>query len=267
MIFSTVFGERGDWLVFVHGLTCDHTDWQKQVEFFSDRYRCLCVDLRGHGRSSDLPGPYDPSTLGQDVAEVMRARDAQRAVLIGHSMGTRVVVEALHAAPDRVKGIVFVDGSKQGHGDPQAARDLILARIDSVGFENQMSTMFQAMFTERSDPIERAVIVARARATPERVGRELMSEMALYDAGKMESAYGRIAVPMLVLQSTTVNEARERRLLTAADSSTPYLDMIKRLVPAAHIELVQEVGHFTQLDAAQVTNRGITRLAEQAFAA
>jgi pimeloyl-ACP methyl ester carboxylesterase len=47
---------------------------------------------------------------GADVAEVMQALAPPPAVLVGHSMGCRVVVEAVMQATDRVAGVVLVDG-------------------------------------------------------------------------------------------------------------------------------------------------------------
>src|SRR5579885_2846828 len=81
-------------VVFVHGFGCGLTDWDSQVAHLSPRHLTVAVDLRGHGRS---PGPAVACSIeryGADVAELMRALSLPPAVLVGHSLGCRVVTEA-----------------------------------------------------------------------------------------------------------------------------------------------------------------------------
>jgi pimeloyl-ACP methyl ester carboxylesterase len=100
-------------LVFVHGFGCAHEDWQFQVETFSARHMVVSCDLRGHGVSPGEPASCSIETYGADVAALARALNLSGAVIVGHSMGTRVVLQACLDAPDRVAGLVLVDGSFQ----------------------------------------------------------------------------------------------------------------------------------------------------------
>ena len=45
-----VTGEGEPTLVFVHGWCCDRSYWQPQVEYLSQQYRVVAIDLAGHGR-------------------------------------------------------------------------------------------------------------------------------------------------------------------------------------------------------------------------
>ncbi|MDA0225577.1 MAG: alpha/beta fold hydrolase, partial [Proteobacteria bacterium] len=106
------FGAGDPALVFVHGFACSHSDWAAQVPHFAPTRAVLACDLRGHGAT---PGRAEECTLenyGADVAALVSALALKRAVLVGHSMGCRVVLEAARAAPDRVAGLVLVDGSR-----------------------------------------------------------------------------------------------------------------------------------------------------------
>ena len=102
-------GSGENWLVFVHGLTCDHSDWSQQISDFEANYKCLAVDLRGHGGSASMSGPLDIETHASDVVQLLCSLDIENAVLIGHSMGTRVIASACIQAPVRVGGLLFVD--------------------------------------------------------------------------------------------------------------------------------------------------------------
>ncbi|MGH1360560.1 MAG: alpha/beta fold hydrolase [Burkholderiaceae bacterium] len=257
MIHHQIDGNQGEWLVFVHGLTCANSDWKHQIDALSTRYRCLSVDLRGHGQSASLPGPYDMETLAADVVVLLHELSVGRAVLIGHSMGTRVIAAAAIQAPQRVAGLVFVDGSQQGLGDPIAARDGMLAMLgDEAHTASFANKMFEKMFTEKSNPADRELIVKRAGAVPYKVFCELISNMACWDAGRMQAVLEQLKIPLAVVQSSRVTPERERFCLKPGES-TPYLDLVRRSVPHASIQVVPDIGHFTQLDAPQSVNEAI----------
>ena len=110
LIHHVINGRGRPPIVFVHGFACAHNDWDAQVTHLSPRHRTIAVDLRGHGASPGTPDGCSVERYGADVAEVMRALALPPAVLIGHSMGCRVVVEAASQAPDHIAGVVLVDG-------------------------------------------------------------------------------------------------------------------------------------------------------------
>src|SRR5690348_4122495 len=99
LIHHVVTGNGRPSIVFVHGFACSHTDWDAQVARFSPRHQTVAVDLRGHGASSGTAPQCSIERYGADVVDVMRALALPPAVLIGHSMGCRVVMEAALQAP------------------------------------------------------------------------------------------------------------------------------------------------------------------------
>jgi pimeloyl-ACP methyl ester carboxylesterase len=104
-----VHGGGGPALVFVHGWSCDRTYWLGQVNHFAERYRVVAVDLAGHGESGlDRPA-WTMASFGDDVVAVVDHLGLAETVLIGHSMGGDVIVEAARRLPGRVAGLVWVD--------------------------------------------------------------------------------------------------------------------------------------------------------------
>ncbi len=61
--------------------------WDSQVAAFSEHYRVIRYDARGHGGSPLTLGPYTFADLGQDVLAVLDALDINRASFCGISMG------------------------------------------------------------------------------------------------------------------------------------------------------------------------------------
>lgn len=247
-------------LVFVHGLSCDGSDWQAQQRHFEASHQCICVDLRGHGQSAAMSGPYDIETLAADVVALLHKLNIQRSILIGHSMGTRVIAAAHIQAPEMIHGLVFVDGSKQAEGDPLACKQAILDRIgDDAQVGPFLRNMFGMMFTADSDPARRDHIIQRAVDMPPALLKALLSNMLAWDAGRMASAYSLIKVALTVVQSTDVDQQRKRHSLTE-NQSTRYLEFIRKTVPHARRQVIANTGHFTQIDAAAAVNNAIEQL-------
>jgi pimeloyl-ACP methyl ester carboxylesterase len=96
-------------LVFVHGWSCDRTYWGPQMEHFAARYQVVAMDLAGHGESSMDREEWTMARFGADVVAVVEKLDLGRLVLIGHSMGGDVIIEAGLRLPERLAGLVWVD--------------------------------------------------------------------------------------------------------------------------------------------------------------
>lgn len=79
-------------MLFVHGMACNHTDWDKQVPYFSPSYRVVTIDLRGHGASSNPGGEFHVTEMADDVAWVCKELDLDQPVVIGHSFGGLVTL-------------------------------------------------------------------------------------------------------------------------------------------------------------------------------
>ena len=232
--------------MFVHGLGCSLEDWNAQIKFFSAAREVVACDLRGHGKTPGRAHECSIEHYGGDVAALLGNLDLKRVVLVGHSMGCRVVLEAARLDPDRVAGIVLLDGSRQGIGDPDAAERNAREAIEAAGYTAFMRPFFEAMFLEAS-PLSRTV-VERALKLPADVGTSLLARMARWDAGSMEAALEAVRAPVLAVQSTYVNTERKRVPLRPGES-TPWLDLLRQKVKDVRIEILPGIGHFSQLEA------------------
>lgn len=108
-VHFVVDGAGAPALVFVHGWSCDRTYWSSQIEHFAGRHEVVAVDLAGHGESGGGRRAWTMPAFGDDLVAVIEKLDLREAVLIGHSMGGDVIVEAALALPDRITGLVWVD--------------------------------------------------------------------------------------------------------------------------------------------------------------
>ena len=93
----------------VHGITASHRAWVSVAARLPGA-RIIAPDLRGRGRSNQLPGPFGITGHADDLARVLDHLDVPSAIVMGHSMGGFVTVATMHRHPDRVAGAVLVDG-------------------------------------------------------------------------------------------------------------------------------------------------------------
>src|SRR5436309_1128688 len=121
-------------LLFVHGFACTHEDWNAQLAFFEKTNEVAACDLRGHGRTPGRAHECSIEHYGGDVAALVNNLELARVVLVGHSMGCRVVLEAARLITDKVAGIVLVDGSRNATRDPQGAEAAAAATVDKLGY-------------------------------------------------------------------------------------------------------------------------------------
>ena len=116
----TVLGpEDAPAIVFLHGTRLTRAQWWPQLRRLSGSYRCVAVDLPGHGTQADRP-----FTIAGAAATVAAAIDAtvpaRRAVVVGLSLGGYVAIETAERYPDLVAGLVLAGCSAEPIG-PTAA--------------------------------------------------------------------------------------------------------------------------------------------------
>lgn len=98
-------------MILVHGWTCDETTWESQVPALAKDYRVLTIDLPGHGRSSaPAEGKLSMDLFARAIESVRPDAKAERVVLVGHGMGTAVIVHYAKLYPQHVAAMVLVDG-------------------------------------------------------------------------------------------------------------------------------------------------------------
>lgn len=120
-IHSSTVGKGSRTVILVHGWTCDESAWTEQVPVLAKKYRVVTLDLPGHGKS-DLPkdGKFSMDLFARAIEAVRGEVKADHVVLVGHSMGTPVVLRYARLYPQHTVALVFVDGLILARQDPNA---------------------------------------------------------------------------------------------------------------------------------------------------
>jgi pimeloyl-ACP methyl ester carboxylesterase len=118
-----VRGSGDPTLVFIHGLSGDRSDFDPQMSYFEDSFRVVAVDLPGSGDSGRVRTSWTMAAFGEDVVSVADRLDLNDMVLVGHSLGGDVTVEAALRLEGRVRGLVWASSYKS-LGVPMSAEQL-----------------------------------------------------------------------------------------------------------------------------------------------
>ena len=259
-----VTGKGEPAFVFVHGFACAGEDWAAQVAALSPNHRCVTLDLPGHGASAK-PNTATLAQLGSAVNEVRREAGVGRAILVGHSLGAKVLREAYCEDPDGIAGLVLIDGAFYD-GDHETMLNRATSMIDAHGFSAYQQAHFGSMFGSWSDPAFRDRVVARAANLDPEFGRALYLHAVTWDPANGKRTLRQIKVPTLVLQSTHIGTDLQRQPVTAG-MKTDFMRLVEELVPGAESRAVPGVGHFTMNEAPEEVNQLLTEFAARVAAA
>ena len=232
-------------LVFVHGWSCDRTYWQAQFGPLSAHAQCVVLDLAGHGESDTARADLTIAAFGEDVAAVVRALALESVVLIGHSMGGDVILEAALQLRDCVRGLVWVDTYDQL--DQFRSFDQVCERMAPfrMDFVTTTRDFVRKMFPRSADV-----------SLVERVAMDMSSAPPRIALSAMEAAmnYGR-RVPAVL---------RELRLpLAAINPGGPATDVSSLRRHGVEVALIPDVGHFPMMEAHGEFNSRLLEILEK----
>ena len=113
----------------LHGITANALAWVPLAAAVAGRVRLVAPDLRGRAGSSAVVGEWGIGAHADDVPAVLDDLGVERAVLVGHSMGAFVAALAAARHPDRVSGVLLVDGGLAFPPPPGTDADALLHAV------------------------------------------------------------------------------------------------------------------------------------------
>jgi pimeloyl-ACP methyl ester carboxylesterase len=193
-----VLGHGTPALVFVHGWLCDRTYWRNQLGDFAERHQVVAIDLAGHGESGVGRMAYTMPAFGDDVVAVVDRVGLEDAVLIGHSMGGDVIVDAGLKLRERVSGLVWVDvHSSLGKISSREENERFITPFRN-DFETAVRQFVRRMFVAGSDPDLVEWVVADMSSAPPEVAVNVM-EHAINNDAAILSGLPALRVPVVAI--------------------------------------------------------------------
>ncbi len=226
-------------LLFIHGWTCNRTNWRDQVPHFAKKHRVVALDLRGHGESDKPDQDYAIEGFVGDVAWLIRKLGLERPVVIGHSMGGVIAMNLARKHPDLTRAIIMVDSPVCPLPDTlRPVADQILVGLQSPAYSTIAEGFARQFFFNEKTPPGMADETIANMGAPQRVTHTALASTLSPE----NSPAGPIPVPALFIRAAT-QFASEDDLR----SRFPGLGVIT--VPAAH---------FVQMEQPAATNNIIS---------
>jgi pimeloyl-ACP methyl ester carboxylesterase len=238
-IVYDVRGKGSPTLLFVHCWSCDRTFWREQVDVFAARYRVVTLDLAGHGESGHDRKNISVLGLAGDVKAVADVLKLKRIILVGHSMGGPVALEAARQLAGRVIGIIAVDTLQNAERPiPKQAIDQISGQL-AADFKGTMTGFITSMFPDTRNPRARDYVIQRAVAADPAVAVPLMRDFNNLD---MKALFGAAGVPV-------------RAIDAKGPTAQPVAIEVNRKYGNFDAVTMEGVGHFLQMENAEEFNR------------
>jgi pimeloyl-ACP methyl ester carboxylesterase len=230
-------------VVLVHGLALDARMWDDQVPALTDIARVVRYDVRGFGRSA-----RDRDTVYSHAGDLWRLLDhlgIATAVLVGLSMGGRIVVEATLAAPERVRALVLLDAMLDGvPWDPQSkcGMQAIGDGLRSGGLPGAKAAWLRHDF------------FAPAQRTPD-IARRLAEMVGDYSGVNWTSPDPHAPHPHSLELLATIAAPT---IVVSAELDVPCFHEMAGIladrIPGARKVMVPGVGHMVNLEAPETVN-------------
>ncbi|MGM0637432.1 MAG: alpha/beta fold hydrolase [Pseudomonadota bacterium] len=233
-------------LVFIHGWSSDGRYWRGQLPYFSQNHRVITLDLAGHGHSGLGRDAYTMPAFGEDVKAVMDDLDVERAILIGHSMGGPVSVEAARLMPERVIGIVGVDTFHHlASAISQEQRDTMREPFQE-DFAPAARQFVATMFIESTDSALRDWVIQDIAAAPPEVAISAMDDMLSRHANGEAARH----VEELTIQVVAIN----------ADLWPTDIEANRQLQPEFRAVIIEDSDHFLHMAKPAAFNHDLERI-------
>jgi len=228
-------------LVFIHGWCSNRTFWREQLDEMAKKYRVIAIDLPGHGESGRNRGEWSITSFAEDVKTVVKSLNQERVVLIGHSMGGLVALEAAHLLPENVIGVIGIDAISNVESKSESGMmDRAIAAFEA-DFEGTMNAFMPRMFSPNTDS---AIVqwAAKSSATADKaMAVSIMRGVSEIDEKDLLSSAG---VPVRCIYAAS------------DDPSGPqsYVEINKKYADFDAV-FVEGVGHFLYLENPEEVNR------------
>jgi pimeloyl-ACP methyl ester carboxylesterase len=227
-------------LVFIHGWCCDRSYWNEQLPHFAQKHKVVAIDLAGHGESGLDRKEWTMGVFGEDIVAVVNKLNLDQVVLVGHSMGGFVILEAARRMPKRVIGLVGVDTLQNFE------EKLTQEQIDDwwaplyANFVEGTRNVVRTMFTPNSDSALVKKIVADMSSAPQEVGLGALEGYIDFQNNEIIRVLQEVKAPIVCINSD--------KYPTNVEANQQYAPSFKAMIMSG-------VGHFNMMEDPETFNR------------
>ncbi|MEM8837644.1 MAG: alpha/beta hydrolase [Pseudomonadota bacterium] len=232
---------------FIHGFGGNSSHWRWVADRLSPGFDLTFFDLPGHGSSDVIDGPHTIRAAAEAFLEELEAPS----IVVGHSMGVRIALQAADIAPDQVRGLVLVDGSAQSI--PAAAIIESFYRLMmEKGYESFCEDLLAGFLTHGLPRSLRRELLDSLLDIGVFTASDYWISMAHFDNAALESCLANTACPILAIQSTAVLESVGRGRVYAHEAPETRWSTLLAAEPNVDVEVLKNIGHYSMIEVPDV---------------
>jgi pimeloyl-ACP methyl ester carboxylesterase len=224
----------------VHGWSCDRTYWRRQIDAFSTDHRVVALDLAGHGASGTDRADWSIPNFANDVVAVIQALDARNVILVGHSLGGPVVVEAGRLLPDRVTGVIGVDAFFDAWSDPGHTK--LVDQLRTNFSAGTRAFVRKGLFLPTSPAALADSISDSMAAAPPEIALPALDSMLAWARDRQDMAVSTLRAPLGLIMTA------------GGRTTTTRFQRSRGAQPTLGIDEVPGGGHFLMLEIPEAFN-------------
>ncbi|MBK9616662.1 MAG: alpha/beta hydrolase [Uliginosibacterium sp.] len=188
-------------LVLLHGFVQNKRLFDRQIAHFGDRYRVHALDLRGHGRSQNEPGPYGNEEYTDDIQAYFDTQGLRNAIVWGTHTGTGVAINLYLRQPDYIGRMILeglvIPGSPTPEIDANIQRTKNVARAQGLDAAHTDWIEASGWYRYLNAHPEKARKAEQLAIIRDFAGRPWLNELPPQKPRDMRGELGRIACPCL----------------------------------------------------------------------
>lgn len=234
--------------VLIHGGCCALSDWRAQIDALGREFSVLAMDLRGHGRSTGADSELSVPRWAADVNALIEALDLGPAVIVGHSLGSRIAAEAVAQRPGNAAALVLLDGSRVAGG--LAATEPQPGFAEAQGGDMSLAAILDRTAGPYADAATREHVVRTMSSPPEAVMWAAVKALDGWDRERADTVFAALPphLTVLAIQSTYHDNFTPRWSFESEDESSPYLDYLRAALPRIAVQILPRTGHFSMME-------------------
>ena len=242
-------GQGTKTIVFVHGWSCNAGFWREQIPALADKAKLVMINLPGHGESDKPQVEYTMDYFADAVIAVMREAKVEKATLVGHSMGAPIICRVHAKAPERVAGLLAVDGfMRRPKVTPEQAENMA-ASYRKDDYQEQAKRMITSMFPNPGTEALRDGVTAEMLKTPQHVMASAMH--AMFDPKQPAWDLAKVEVPVMSINAKSPMWTEN------------YEKYVRGLSEKTDYRLIEGTGHFVMLEKPAEFNAALVEMLEK----
>ena len=255
--FSMAYSDigQGPPMLFIHGYPLNRQIWASQSQELSAKSRILTPDLRGHGDSQAVAGPYTMDLLATDLATFLDSLKVKEPIILGGlSMGGYIAFAFYRKYPKKVRGLILT-ATRAAADSPEGktARDQAAKTARQQGVAAIAQEMLPKLFAPKTLANNPQLV-----NEVQKIMEKTSLEGVLGDLAAMKDRPDSTPILSTIQAPTLIIHGEQDAIIPLQEAQA-----MQQAIPNACLHIIEEAGHLLNMENPAVFNQSVGQFLEQ----